>query len=145
MDVVALRGGRGLYDYTSSPTSPVSQRPKKQWDDVFSRVSDGPYNFCPDWDLTRFRYFLANTPSPGVAEAVAYALRTEASFVAHEGTWYLFESRLPVVPVDAEEEPTPYPAPPTLRRKLKDAAKELEASPDTIVSDIDGMAALKLR
>jgi hypothetical protein len=56
------------------------------------------------------------------------ALRDEVTFVAEKGSWYLFESRLPRVPFDADDAHLPEPHPPTLRRKLKELASEIEAA-----------------
>ena len=126
--VVAVRGGRNLFDYTSSPASPVTQRAEKQWIDPIDRVDGNPMAFRPDWDLTRFRYLLINTTRAGMGTVLTLALRDEVSLLAQSGSWYLFESRLPRVPFDADDAHLPEPHPATLRRKLKELAVQLESS-----------------
>ncbi len=123
--IVALRGGRCLDDYTPSPTSPVSQRADRQWLDPLLRLQLHPYELRPDWDLTRFRYLLVWTGSPGLGAAVALALDDEARLVAQSGTWYLFESKLEVVPIDAPDAPLPPHPGPTLLKKLEKVARTL--------------------
>jgi hypothetical protein len=123
--IVAVRGGRALFDYTLSPISPVSQRPDKQWSDPIDRIDENPLGLRPDWDFTRFRYVLFNTRRAGLGAAVALALKDEASLTAQSGAWYLFESRLPLVPFDAYDATLPEPRPPTLRRKLSELAAQL--------------------
>ncbi len=125
--VVATRGGRSLFDYSQSPVSPVAQRPEKQWGNLFDRVQVSPYELRPDWDFRQFRYLLLTTPRPTLAEAITLALKGAARLIAQKDDWYLFESELPVMPIDSDDVPLPTPHPPTLRRKLKDLAKELEA------------------
>ena len=58
----------------------------------------------------------------------AMALQKEARFVASEGDWYLFESRLPLVPIDADDAPLPVPHPPTLRKELREVASGIRAA-----------------
>jgi len=123
--IVALRGGRALYDYTQSPVSPVFQRPEKQWVEPQHRL-ENPYEMRPDWDFTRFRYLALVTGKRNLVTAIAMALKSNARLTASQGDWYLFESILPVVAIDADDEPIPRPRPPTLRRKLEDLAHEFE-------------------
>jgi hypothetical protein len=126
--VVAEHGGRSLFDYTHSPVSPVALRPEKEWAEAVFRLAGHPYALRPAWDLTRFRYLLVVTPDKVLAGAVTVAIRKEARFLAMRGDWYLFESRLPLVPIDADDAPLPTPHPPTLRRMLKDLAGEIQAA-----------------
>jgi hypothetical protein len=126
--VVAERGGRSLFDYTQSPVSPVAQRPDKQWADVVDRTQHRPFALRPAWDLTRFRYLLIDTPDRALAAAVTIALRHDARFVAAKGDWYLYESRLPLVPIDADDAPLPASRPPTLRAMLKSTVEEMRAA-----------------
>jgi hypothetical protein len=123
--VVAVRGGRSLFDYTLSPISPVTQRPAKQWIDAMDRLDGNPYGLRPDWDLTRFRYLLLNTSLPQLAAVVTMALKDEARLKADNGSWYLFETRLPVIAFDADDAPLPEPHPVTLRHKLRQLARDL--------------------
>jgi hypothetical protein len=124
--VVAVRGGRAMFDYSQSPVSPVAQRPEKQWAEPVDRLEGHPYDMRPAWDFTRFRYVLMATPKPTLAAAAEMAITDEARLVASKGDWYLFESRLPLVPIDADDAPLPTPRPATLRKKLRDVARDLE-------------------
>ena len=137
--VMAVRGGRELFDYTQSTISPVAQRPAKQWPDAVHRLDGHPYAMRPDWDLTRFRYLFLVTPRPALAASVALALNSEARFLANKGDWYLFESRLPLVPIDADEATMPLPHPPTLLKKLEivaaDLSKQIEEAPHVAEAD----------
>jgi len=120
--VVAVHGGRALYDYTQSPVSPVAQRPEKEWIEPVERLEGRPDAVRPEWDLTRFRYLLVWTGRPGLGAAIELAIQDCARLLAHEGDWYLFESTLPQVPIDADDAPLPVPRPSTLRRRLDDVA-----------------------
>jgi hypothetical protein len=135
--VVAVRGGRSFFDYTQSPVSPVSQRPDKQWAEALARMENHPFEMRPDWDLTRFRYFLLLSTKPTIGAAVTLAIRNDAILIGSKGDLYLFESRLPVVPIDASDAPLPMPDPPTLRQMLANASNELAqiANPTTAVVD----------
>ncbi len=131
--VVAVNGGRSLNDYTLSPTSPVAQRPEKQWTEPLLRMENYGLKCRPAWDFQRFRYLLLTTPKPTRAAAMTLALRNEASLIATSGDWYLFESRLPLLPIDADDAPLPTPPPPTLRTManevLRAAREPLEGEP----------------
>jgi hypothetical protein len=126
--IVAVRGGRSLFDYTISPISPVTQRPEKQWIDAVDRLETDPMTLRPDWDLKRFRYLLINTRKPGLGTVIGMALRDEVTLKAESGAWYLYESRLPLVPFDSDDAPLPEPHPATLRRKLRELAVQLDSS-----------------
>jgi hypothetical protein len=128
--VVAEHGGRALFDYTQSPISPVAQRPEKEWADVTDRMSRDPASIRPAWDLTRFRYLLVITRDRPLGIWTAMALKKEARLVTSQGDWYLFESLLPLVPIDADDAPLPVPHPPTLRKLLRDVAGEVRAAGD---------------
>jgi len=128
--VVAERGGRALFDYTQSPISPVAQRPEKEWVDVVDRTQRLPFAFRPGWDLTRFRYLLVDTPDRALAAALTMGMRHDARFVAAKGDWYLFESILPLVPIDADDVPLGLPRPPSLRVLLRNTVKEIQAAED---------------
>lgn len=127
--IVALRGGRSLFDYTQSPTSPITQRPEKQWTEVTDRLESHPYEFRPEWDLTHYRYLLVATPQPGLGAAVGMAIEKQARLIGHEGSWFLFESTLPVGPVDANEVPLPRPRPPNLLKLLDRVAHAAQEGP----------------
>jgi hypothetical protein len=130
--IVAVRGGRDLFDYTISPISPVTQRAEKQWIDPVDRLETDPMTLRPDWDLKRFRYLLINTTKSGLGTVIAMALRDEVTLKAANGSWYLYESRLPLVAFDADDAHFPEPHPPTLRKKLRELAAQLDAAnPET--------------
>jgi hypothetical protein len=123
--VVAVRGGRSLFDYTHSPVSPVTQRAEKQWGATLDRIEQRSVHFCPDWDFTLFRYVLIITPAPALAAGIEMVFKNDAHLAAQSGTWYLFESNLPLVPVDADEPQMPTPHPPSLQKLLLDLAEDL--------------------
>jgi hypothetical protein len=124
--VVAMRGGRSLFDYSQSPTSPVTQRPERQWPETLARLEAQPYNLIPDWDFRHFRYLLISTTQLGLGRAVAMAIENDARLIAQKGTWFLFESTLPVTPTDGPDWPlVKYEGPPLLK-KLDDVAKALQ-------------------
>jgi hypothetical protein len=126
--VVAVRGGRSIVDYTMSPVSPVSQRPSKVWAEPLKRLEGYPWRFRPGWDLTRYRYLLLYTPSPRRAAGIVLALTSTATLIGSQGDWYLFESRLPLVPIDADDAPLPAERPPTLRALTHEILKEAHDS-----------------
>ena len=79
-----------------------SVRMLKQWAKATNRMEKHPFELIPSWDLLRYRYLLVITPSPLPRnEMTALALRNDATLVGHEGDWYLFESRILSVPIDA--------------------------------------------
>jgi len=124
--VIAVRGGRSLFDYTHSPVSPVTQRAEKQWENTLDRIEARSVHFCPDWDFTLFRYVLIATPESGLASALAMAFKDDAHLAAQSGAWYLFESNLPLVPIDADEPELPSPHPPSLQTLLLQLADDLK-------------------
>ncbi|MGH7272784.1 MAG: hypothetical protein ACREJ3_20330 [Polyangiaceae bacterium] len=126
--VVAERGGRSLFDYTQSPVSPVAQRPDKQWTESVGRMELQPYQMRPDWDMTRYRYLLIVTPDPGLAKATEMVLKKQARFIDTKGDWTLFESRLPVVAIDADDAPLPKPHPSSILKLLRVLVKQLTGS-----------------
>jgi hypothetical protein len=126
--IVAVRGGRALFDYTLSPISPVTQRASKQWTDAIDRIDENPLGLRPGWDFTRFRYVLCNTKHSGLGAAVAIAIKDEAQLIGQSGNWYLFESRLPLVPFDSDDLPLADPRTPTLRWRLTELATQIDAT-----------------
>ena len=54
------------------------------------------------------------------------ALREDAVLIATKGELYLFESRLPVARIDADDAPLPTPRPPSLRDKLDSVSHEID-------------------
>ena len=62
--VVAVKGGRSLFDYTVSPVSPVTQRANKMWSDTLLRTENRVDSFMPGFDLTRYRYLPGHHTGP---------------------------------------------------------------------------------
>jgi hypothetical protein len=123
--IVAVRGGRSLFDYSQSPTSPVTQRPDKQWPEIMDRLGSQPYNLLPDFDLHHFRYLVLRTTQFGLGQAIAMAIEKDATLIGQSGGWFLFESKLSLVPIDGPDAPlVDYEGPPLLK-KLEDVAKAL--------------------
>jgi hypothetical protein len=138
--IVAVNGGRSLFDYSFSPVSPVAQRANKQWVEPIDRMERDAFQLRPDWDFTRFRYVLVATSKPGLAEAVRMVLQNDATLLAAKGDWYLFESRLALVAFDSDDAPLPTPPPPTLHKLLRDFAREIEET-ERWDSDLGGLNA----
>jgi hypothetical protein len=124
--IVAQRGGRSAFDYTQSPISLVIQRPEKTWGEVVLRVVDKPLNLCPTHEFRRFRYLLIATQRPGLAAALKMAFADEAQLVGARHDLYLFESKLPLDPVDSDDMALPDPMPDTLRTRLHRVARLLD-------------------
>ncbi len=103
-----------MTDYTQSPISVVSQYPNKEWAEVRTRLKRRVFEVRPAWDFTRFRYFVFLCRDPDVTAAISAALADYAHVVAVQGDFVLFESKLPLVPIDADDAPVPIPGPPTL-------------------------------
>jgi hypothetical protein len=125
--VVALKGGRALYDYTQSPLSPVAQRPKKQWSESITRLESHAFDLTTSWDMLRYRYLLISTPSPLRAVATTLAVRNDATLIGQAGDWYLYESRILRVPINARDAWPPTPHPPTLQVQFAVVSRELSA------------------
>jgi hypothetical protein len=132
--VVALRGGKSVFDFTQSPVSPVVQRPTKRWVKTAARMDGYPLNFRPASDLTRFRYVLVLATNQGYAAVMAVALGNQAKLIAQNGRWYLFESQLPLVPIDSDEAPLPRPLPPTVRDRFREIAQQGIDQGDTLAA-----------
>jgi hypothetical protein len=144
--VVAEHGGRSIHDYTQSPVSIVAQRPEKQWLEPLARLEGRLGDIRPAWDFTRFRYLLLATTKPSIALSVSMAMKDDARLAASKGDWYLFESKLPLAPIDADDAPLPQPHPKTLRFRMKQLAQELETTDvsqwDTLLPDDETVRAL---
>jgi hypothetical protein len=122
--VLAERGGRVLHALTEYPTSPVLVRSSCRWDDEVTRMVVGPpTSFRPAFDLTRFSYALVRVADESRGALVDAAFRPEAERVAREGTWRLFRSNLPAVPLDAPDALPPSPPPSTLQDRARQIAR----------------------
>jgi hypothetical protein len=123
--IVAVRGGRSLFDYSQSPTSPVTQRPEKQWPEIMDRLGSQPYNLLPDFDFHHFRYLVLRTTQLGLGQGIAMAIEKDATLIGQSGGWFLFESKLSVVPIDGPDAPlVGYEGPPLLK-KLEDVVNAI--------------------
>ncbi|HSY20808.1 MAG TPA: hypothetical protein VK841_01770 [Polyangiaceae bacterium] len=128
--IVAERGGRTMIDYTQSPISVVAQYPNKEWAEVRTRIKRRVFELRPAWDFTRFRYFLFECREPELGAAVTAALTGYVRLVAVQGDFLLFESILPLVPIDADDAPVPVPRPPTLAQILFGSRYEPGPAPE---------------
>jgi hypothetical protein len=128
--VVAEHGGRAMYDYTQSPISIVSQRPAKQWGETVERLAGRLIEIRPAWDFRHFRYLLVATPKESLGIALSMAMTDEAALIASSGDWYLYESKLPLIAVDADEPRLMPPYPPSLSARLEAVAKKLRIEAD---------------
>jgi hypothetical protein len=108
---VTDRGGRMLYSFAESPISPVMIRPEYQWPEPIERIVPNEANFCPAYDLTRFRYLLLHTNDAQLQYIVTQALKPEANLVETAGEWALYESTLPTVPLMSPDSKAPSPCP----------------------------------
>jgi hypothetical protein len=130
--VVAELGGRGFFDFSSSPASPVMLRRDILWEHIFKRLDAHSYRMYPPYDLTYFHYAIVHTPDESIAHFAAAALEPEGRTIFHQGEWTIVESTLEQVPVDSPEEPPPEPHPLTLRKRM---IKVIEEAEKTLVSD----------
>ncbi len=118
--VLAERGGRLLFSFTSVPASIVVTTPQTQWNEPMLRMVSDPMAFCPAHDFGRFRYALVRLAAsdPRAGAAVVIAMEPEGKLVDAAGEWLLFESTLPVAPPASPDVPLPVPAPASLRDRL---------------------------
>src|SRR5262249_46042557 len=116
--VLADRGGRALHSFAEYPIAPAIVRKDARWDEETLRVYITPVNLRPAWDLTRFRYLLVRIPDAQRGALVDRALAPEGRLLAHEGAWWLFESTLPRVAIDAPNALPPAPPPPTIQERV---------------------------
>jgi hypothetical protein len=93
--IVAERGGRYIYDYTTSSISPAILARKHLWYDTITRLSAESDQFRPKHDFRRFRYMLLHTTNREWGIAAGLVMKKEAHLVAYQGEWFLYESDLP--------------------------------------------------
>jgi hypothetical protein len=124
--ILAERGGRLIYAFTDSPVSPAVIAKRYQWQEALIRVAFDSWSFRPAHDLRRFRYLLVRTSDRRVVWLATYALSDDAEYVAGEGEWFLFRSRLPVAPLTSPDWPMESPPPPSLRDKVEEISRKLE-------------------
>jgi hypothetical protein len=108
--VVAVRGGRCLFDFTQAPITPAILDRRYVWEDTLLRLRAKSNEFRPKHDFKRFRYLFVHTTEPTWGTATTMVMDKEATFLGQRGEWYLFESKLdrialtdPDVSLTAEE------------------------------------------
>jgi hypothetical protein len=126
--IVAMLGGRGFFDFSESPASPVMLRREIVWTHMFERMDGHSYRMYPSYDLTHFRYAVLHTPDPTIALVATLALQPEGKFVFQQGEWTVIESTLPQVPLDSPDEPPPTPHPLTLRKRALETMAKIRQS-----------------
>ena len=94
--------------------------PAYLWNEEIQRVAMNTWRFRPAHDFTRFRYLIVHTTDPKLALAAELALAPEGRAIGASGEFVLFESTLEVVPILSPDVPLPVPAPPTLRKRVRD-------------------------
>jgi hypothetical protein len=94
--------------------------PAHQWNEPVLRLVRDPTQFRPAHDFRRFRYALVRLAPEYVAlsPVVVAVMAPEGKLVAESGEWLLFESMLPVDPIDSPDVPLPLPAQESLRERL---------------------------
>ena len=127
--VMAVRGGRTLFDFTRSPIAPAFMNPKYAWDEPYYRMQTQPIMIRPDHDLKRFRYVLFHTTHEDWGFVAEEAFGSDARLVAHQGEWFLFESTHLEKDLLAAGEPFPWPKPKSLRKRMKDIFRRLDGIP----------------
>jgi hypothetical protein len=115
--VVAKLGGRGFFDFTESPASPVLLRREIIWTHSFERMDSRAYRMFPSYDFGLYHYAILHSSDDNRARLMAMALEPEGRLVFHQGEWTLVESTLPQVPLDSPDQPTPKPRPQTLKER----------------------------
>ncbi|HEX8794294.1 MAG TPA: hypothetical protein VF765_25295 [Polyangiaceae bacterium] len=126
---LAVRGGRLLFSFTDASISPVVVRRAHQWNEPVLRIVRDPTEFRPAHDFRRFRYALVRLAPEYVAlsPVIAAIMAPEGKLAAQSGEWLLFESTLPVDPIESPDEPLPVPPQESLRERL--SALQAHASP----------------
>ena len=127
--VMALRGGRTLFDFTRSPIAAAFQSPKYAWNDPWNRMMAKPILMRPEHDFDHFRYLYFHSKKPLNHEVAAAALEPDARLVASRGEWSLFESTHLKHGVLALDNSLPYPRPHTLRKRMKDVIRKMSGEP----------------
>jgi hypothetical protein len=118
---LAVHGGRLLFSFAEAPSCPVSIPRRYDWSEPALRLAPTPFAFMPSHDLLRFRYVLVYELSPAMEGPLVTAFAPEGRFVVKAGRWLLFESTLPLLPLTAEDEPLPSPAPEPLAERVRRA------------------------
>jgi hypothetical protein len=129
--VLAARGGRLLFSFTDAPTSSVTILPSHQWNEPVLRMVRDPTEFRPAHDFRRFRYALVRLAPDyaALAPLIAAVMAPEGKLVAESGEWLLFESELPVDPIESPDAPLLVPAPESLRARIAALSDHAPESP----------------
>jgi hypothetical protein len=97
--IVALRGGRCLFDITHSPISPVVLQRAARWNEPSFRLGQSPFLWTPERDFVRFHYVLLRAYDPAALYGLLHVMEPEGRLVAREDVWLLFESTVPQPPL----------------------------------------------
>ena len=123
MRAVTERGGRMLFSFSESPIAPVMFDRRWEWSEPIARVITNQNDFCPAYDFTRFRYVLFQTNEVQVEQIATLSMKPEAKLLEQDGEWALFESKLPIVPLETADGVAPSPCPNgTLGARLHDTS-----------------------
>jgi hypothetical protein len=128
--VMALRGGRTLFDFTRSPIAPAFQNPAYAWDEPWRRLQLQPVLTRPQLDMDRFRYLYLHCVNRALHPVAATALEPDARLIAMRGEWSLYESRHLKFELDSPDGEMPYPRPHTLRKRMKDIIRTVQGEPN---------------
>lgn len=116
--VIATRGGRLSYDFCNSSIAPAVIAQDHRWQGPLVRLGFDSWSFRPDHDLKSFRYVLARTQDPGMAQIVTYVLAGDARLVDTSGEWLLFESKKVSTPILGQPPKMDRPPPEQLRERV---------------------------
>jgi hypothetical protein len=115
---LAVHGGRLLFSFTDAPYTPVAIAKGEEWNEPVLRLANTPFAFMPEHDFRYFRYALVYLTEPKLAPALVSSFSPEGHLVTLKGSWMLFESNLPLVPLTAPDGALPSPAPETLAARV---------------------------
>lgn len=124
-----------LYSFAESTVAPVRIARAHQWNEPSARIMLDNSKFRPAHDMRRFRFLLVHASDPRRLPLAAEALQAEATPVAVQGEWALFESTLETVSLEAPDVPLPEPRPETIGRRLffiEKAARERANAPSEV-------------
>jgi hypothetical protein len=122
--VLALRGGRLMFSFTYSVIAPVQLVRAYNWPESTNRLLEETTAFMPTHDLHLFRYLLVHSEYPMLLKVTEDVL-PEARLIETVGSWSLYESKLPLVPLKSPDMPLEDPRPETLRQRTIGRLKQL--------------------
>ncbi len=123
--VLAMRGGRTLFDFTRSPIAPAFMNPAYAWDEPWGRLQYKPIFIRPEHDCDYFRYVYFHSAGADLHRLAIAAMEPDARLVGTRGEWSLFESKHLKHGVLSPDGHLPYPRPHTLRKKMKDVLRKV--------------------